>query len=112
MSANENLVVATQLLQAHKTYIDELMENLRCEMNVVRDFELVVSKAKRERDECVGTDAVANGGEGSNEIHPSDVEVLGYFDTVFGFLEKGTENGQKLRQAMEKVCQSTNELDN
>jgi len=102
---NENLMVAMQLLQAHKTYIDELMENLRCEMNVVRDFELVVTRAKREREELSSTyvgDGASAGGI-SNGIHPSEDEVLGYFETVYGFLDKGTENGVKLRQAMDKV---------
>merc|ERR1719491_2747306 len=102
-SGDDNLIVASQLLQAHKTYIDELMENLRLEMNVVRDFETVVTKAKRQKEDNIGGDAA---GESGNGIHPSEDEVLGYFETVYGFLDKGAENGLKLRQAMDKVSRA------
>jgi len=90
---NENYQVANQLLSAHKTYIDELMESLRTEMNTVREFEaqLVQSKSTPREDGLYG---------------PSEDEVLKYFETVYGFLEKGTENGTKLREAMERVSRA------
>lgn len=102
-ASSENLQVAMQLLQAHKTYIDELMENLRLEMNVVRDFETVVTKAKRQKEDNIGGDAA---GESGNGIHPSEDEVLGYFEMVYGFLDKGAENGLKLRKAMDQVSRA------
>jgi len=94
-STNENLMVANQLLSAHKLYIDELMENLRLEMNVVRDFEGVVSKAKKGPSENEG------------EIRsPTEEEVLNYFETVYGFLDKSADNGMKLRKAMDRVSRA------
>jgi len=98
---DDNLIVASQLLQAHKTYIDELMENLRSEMNVVRDFETVVAKARKRKE-----DAVVQGGENSGDDHatyPTEDEVLGYYATVYNFLDKGGENSLKLREAMDNV---------
>jgi len=102
-SGDDNLIVASQLLQAHKTYIDELMENLRLEMNVVRDFEAVVAKAKKQKE-----DAVVNGDENRSDdvIHPSEDEVLGYFETVYSFLDKGGDNSLKLRQAMDNISRA------
>lgn len=90
---NENYQVANQLLSSHKAYIDELMESLRTEMNTVREFEalLVQSMKNTNPDGLFG---------------PSEDEVLKYFETVYGFLEKGTENGTKLREAMEKISQT------
>lgn len=90
---NENYQVANQLLSSHKTYIDELMESLRTEMNTVREFEalLVQSMKSTTPDGLFG---------------PSEDEVLKYFETVYGFLEKGTANGTKLREAMERISQS------
>ena len=38
----ENSLVATQLLAAHKYYIDGLMESFHQKMNVVRDFEALL----------------------------------------------------------------------
>jgi len=100
-ASNENLLVAAQLLQAHKTYIDELMESLRLEMNVVRDFEAIVNEAKRLKES--GGD---ENGSKMKDIHPSEEEVLNYFGTVYGFLDKGTENALKLRQAMDSVSRA------
>lgn len=87
---DENFRVASQLLAAHKSYIDELMEGLRAEMNTVREFEelLVQSKSSVSADGLYG---------------PSEDVVLKYFEAVYGFLDKGTENGTKLRKVMENV---------
>lgn len=90
---NENYNVANQLLAAHKSYIDELMESLRTEMNTVREFEAMLVQSK--------SSITADGYFG-----PSEDEVLKYFETVYGFLEKGTGNGNKLREAMENVSRT------
>jgi hypothetical protein len=92
---SENYQVATQLLSSHKTYIDELMESLRNEMSTVREFEVLLMQTK--------SSATPEGTYGPNED-----EVLKYFEAVYGFLEKGTENGTKLREAMERI--SANDL--
>jgi len=90
---DENYQVANQLLSAHKTYIDELMESLRTEMNTVREFEALLVNSK--------SSMTAEGSYG-----PKEDEVLKYFETVYGFLERGTENGTKLREAMERVSRT------
>lgn len=90
---NENYQVANQLLSAHKTYIDELMESLRTEMNTVREFEALLVQSMK-----------STSPDGS--FGPSEDEVLKYFETVYGFLEKGTENGTKLREAMETISRT------
>lgn len=91
---NENYTVANQLLSAHKSYIDELMESLRTEMNTVRDFEASLLQSK------------SNMSSNGESYGPTEDEVLKYYETVYGFLEKGTENGTKLREAMEKVSRT------
>ena len=91
---NENYTVANQLLSAHKSYIDELMESLRTEMNTVREFEASLLQSK--------SNLSSNGGS----YGPTEDEVLKYYETVYGFLERGTENGTKLREAMEKVSRT------
>lgn len=69
------------------------MESLRTEMDTVREFERLLLNTK--------TTTNASGLYG-----PSEDEVLQYFETVYGFLEKGTENGTKLREAMEKISRT------
>ena len=90
----ENSLVATQLLAAHKSYIDELMESLRQEMNVVRDFEAILNGISE------------NGSDGVGEECLTEEDVLRYFETVHGFLDRNTENGKKMRQAMESVSKA------
>ena len=94
---NENYKVANQLLSAHKSYIDELMESLRTEMNTVREFEAALMQSKS---------ATAVEGPHGPLYGPSDDDVLKYFETVYGFLEKGTVNGTKLRESLERVSRT------
>jgi len=106
ITKNENLIVANQLLAAHKIYIDELMENLRAEMNVVRDFEGLVTKAKKEAMAALGGGEVSSPIDGKKS--PTEEEVLNYYETVYGFLNKSSENGNKLSKAMDRISRSEN----
>ena len=93
--STESSLVATQLLTAHKSYIDELMESLRQEMEVVRDFEALLLNGISEN---------GSGSVGGESITEDD--VLRYFETVHGFLDRNTENGKNLKQAMEGVTKA------
>jgi len=86
----ENFVIAHQLLTAHKCYIDELMEGLKTEMDCIRDFEFLL-----EPDE-----------NGRNTLGPTEDQVLSYFESVVQFLDKGTNNGNKLRLTVDKICRA------
>lgn len=90
---NENYVVANQLLAAHKTYIDDLMEGLRGEMNTVRDFETLLVKS-------------LNAPNDDGTYGPSEDDVLKYYEAVYAYLDKGNENAMKLRSEMEKISKS------
>ena len=89
---NENYTVANQLLSAHKSYIDELMESLCIEMNTVREFEASLMEESKSNLSSYG-----------GSYGPTEDESLKYYETVYGFLEWGTENGTKLQEAIEKV---------
>ncbi len=87
---SENYMVSNQLLAAHKSYIDDLMESLRTEMNTIRDFESLLVNAQNNPDE--------NGTYG-----PSEDDVLKYYESVYSYLDKGMANSTKLRHEMERI---------
>lgn len=90
---NENYLISNQLLAAHKQYIDDLMEDLRSEMNTIRDFEtLLVKSQNHPRDD--GT------------YGPSEDDILKYYEAVYAYLDKGSENCIKLRKEMERISKS------
>lgn len=90
---NENYLVSNQLLAAHKQYIDDLMEDLRSEMNTIREFEtLLVKSQNHPRDD--GT------------YGPSEDDILKYYEAVYAYLDKGSENCIKLRKEMERISKS------
>ena len=88
-------MVARQLLSAHKIYIDELMENLRLEMNVIRDFEAIITKNNTKNNNNNGEEPALN-----------EEEILKYFETVYAYLDRSSENGMKLRKEMDRVSRS------
>ena len=90
---SENYNIANQLLSAHKSYIDELMEALRIEMNTVRNFEslLVQSQNNPTSDGLYG---------------PGEDDVLRYFEAVYSYLDKSALNNSKLRREMERISKS------
>ena len=92
----ENYLISNALVSAHKEHIDVLMESLRAEMTTVRDFEslLVQSQSRPDEDGTYG---------------PSEDDVLKYYETVYSFLDKGTENASKLRKEMERIS-ATNSI--
>lgn len=108
-ASNENVIIANQLLAAHKTYIDELMENLRKEMNCVREFESKLAKAS-----STSSMKVEDTGENSSQLSSTvasatvvtEDAVMDYFEKVYGYLEKANENGKNLRKAIEKVSRA------
>lgn len=101
----ENIIIANQLLAAHKSYIDELMENLRKEMNCVREFESKLTKANSTNSMKGGED---DNGSSNSSAAASITEdaVMEYFEKVYGYLEKATENSDNLRKAIEKVSRA------
>lgn len=86
----ENYNVSNQLLTAHKLYIDDLMESLRAEMSIVRDFETLLVQSQNNPDE--------HGSYG-----PSEDDVLQYYEAVYAHLDKGVESSSKLRSEMERI---------
>lgn len=87
---NENYRIANQLLSAHKSYIDELMESLRNEMNTVRNFESLLVKSQ-------------NNPKSDGTYGPTDDEILVYFQDVYSYLDKGASNCSNLRKEMERI---------
>jgi hypothetical protein len=90
---SENYNIANQLLSAHKSYIDELMEALRIEMNTVRNFESLLVQSQNNP-----------GPDGS--YGPSEDDVLRYFEAVYSYLDKSAVNNSKLRREMERISKS------
>jgi len=109
-ASSENVIIANQLLAAHKTYIDELMENLRKEMNCVREFESKLAKASSSTSSMKVEDTGENSSQLSSTVASTTVvtedAVMDYFEKVYGFLEKANENGKNLRKAIEKVSRA------
>lgn len=90
---NENYLVSNQLLAAHKQYIDDLMEGLRSEMNTIRDFETLLVKSQNHPGE-------------DGTYGPSEDDILKYYEAVYAYLDKGSQNCIKLRQEMERISKS------
>lgn len=90
---NENYLVSNQLLAAHKQYIDDLMEDLRSEMNTIRDFETLLVKSQNQPHD-------------DGTYGPSEDDILKYYEAVYAYLDKGSENCIKLRKEMERISKS------
>jgi hypothetical protein len=90
---NENYVISNQLLAAHKQYIDDLMEDLRSEMNTIREFETLLVKSQNHPDE-------------DGTYGPSEDDILKYYEEVYAYLDKGSQNCVKLRNEMERISKS------
>lgn len=71
----EHQLVAQQLVERHKSHVEELMETIKLEMDLIRDME-------------------------KNE-HPSEEDVLDYYEAVHLCLEQRTQSGDDIRKAME-----------
>jgi hypothetical protein len=90
---SENYNIANQLLSAHKSYIDELMEALRVEMNTVRNFESLLVQSQ-------------NNPKADGSYGPSEDDVLRYFEAVYSYLDKSASNNAHLRREMERISKS------
>ena len=85
----EHKKIASQVLAAHKEYVDNVMENLREEMEAIQVFEELLMAGGTPRKSTV--------------IRPSEEEVLGYFEEVHKFVDRAAENGSKLTENLDKV---------
>jgi len=85
----EHKKIASQVLAAHKEYVDKVMENLREEMEAIQVFEELLMAGGTPRKSAV--------------IRPSEEEVLGYFEEVHKFVDRAAENGSKLTENLDKV---------
>jgi hypothetical protein len=76
------MTIAHQLLEAHKTHVDQIMETLKIEMDALKDFEQVLLQ------------------DGSR---PTEEEVLDYFESVGLCLDQRTTVGNILRRNMDRI---------
>ena len=80
----EHMRIAQHLLEAHRTHVDKIMETLRIEMDVLKDFEmLVIDKSRPTR--------------------PTEDEVLDYFESVGLCLDQRTTSGKMLQREMDRI---------
>lgn len=79
--APEHMVIAVRLLKAHKDHVDSIMETLRMEMDVLRDFDKLLEEPGR----------------------PMEEEVLNYFESVGLCLDQRTQAGLTLQSEMDMI---------
>jgi hypothetical protein len=80
----EQLQIAEQLLEAHRTHVDKIMETLRMEMDALKEFEqLVIDESKPTR--------------------PTEEEVVDYFESVGLCLDQRTAGGKELQREMDRI---------
>ena len=86
----EHVVIAQDLLEAHKAHVDQIMETLKIEMDALKDFEhaLMTSPGTRE--------------------YVTEEEVLEYFESVGLCLDQRTSAGNTLRKGMDRISKGTN----
>jgi hypothetical protein len=81
-TGGEHSQIAQQLLEVHKSHVDQIMETLKIEMDALKDFEHVLLE----------------GGP-----RPTEEEVLDYFESVGLCLDQRTTAGNILRRAMDRM---------
>ena len=84
------------LLESHKEYIDELMENLRTEMDVVRKFEDILDESAVDQEE-------RNALLGSSNMGPTDDEVVQYFERIHELVDPSNGNCDRFLENLWKV---------
>lgn len=77
----EHYIIAEQLLRAHKTHVDQIMETLKIEMDTLRDFEQTMEQ----------------------EQAPSPDQVLDYFESVGLCLDQRTASGNSMQKEMDRI---------
>lgn len=78
----EHYIIAEQLLRAHKTHVDQIMETLKIEMDTLRDFEQSLEQ----------------------EQAPTQEQVLNYFESVGLCLDQRTTAGNILQREMDRIA--------
>ena len=81
----EHLTIATELLEAHKRHVDQIMETLKIEMDAMKGFEMVLLEEGPQR--------------------PTEDEVLEYFESVGLCLEQRNKAGARLQRNMDRISQ-------
>lgn len=77
--------IAYELLEAHKLHVDQIMETLKVEMDVLKDFELVMLE--------------------KGPIRPSEEEVLEYFESLGLCLEQRKKASAIMEKKMARISQ-------
>jgi len=80
----EHMKIAEQLLEAHRTHVDKIMETLRMEMDALKEFEMLVIDESR-------------------PTRPTEDEVLDYFESVGLCLDQRTASGKVLQREMDRI---------
>jgi hypothetical protein len=82
--APEHMKIAQQLLEAHRSHVDKIMETLRMEMDALKEFEMLVIDESR-------------------PTRPTEDEVLDYFESVGLCLDQRTSSGRDLQREMDRI---------
>jgi hypothetical protein len=85
-AGGEHSQIAHQLLEVHKSHVDQIMETLKIEMDALKDFEQVLLE---------------------DNTRPSEEEVLDYFESVGLCLDQRTTAGNILRRAMDRISKGS-----
>lgn len=80
----EHMKIAQQLLEAHRTHVDKIMDTLRMEMDALKEFEMLVIDESR-------------------PSRPTEDEVLDYFESVGLCLDQRTTSGKELQREMDRI---------
>jgi hypothetical protein len=80
----EHMKIAQQLLEAHRSHVDKIMETLRMEMDALKEFEMLVIDESR-------------------PTRPTEDEVLDYFESVGLCLDQRTSSGRDLQREMDRI---------
>ena len=106
----EHLSIAEELLAAHKSSMDELMQTLRVEMDVLRDFELMIRLSQEEGEN-------SQSGRNRNNIpsgaakRPTNEDVLDYFECVALCIDERTDIGEKLCSDIDRIGRGEKVID-
>jgi hypothetical protein len=80
----EHVRIAQQLLEAHRSHIDKIMETLRMEMDALKEFEILLVDETR-------------------PSRPTEDDVLDYFESVGLCLDQRTSSGKELQREMDRI---------
>jgi hypothetical protein len=84
----EHVLIAIQLLRSHKSHVDQVMETLRIEMDVLRDFDNALT---------------------SEPGRPTELELLEYYERVDLCVEQRIASATAFRAVMERISRGEDE---